>query len=114
MGQNFCASESDSDMFCPITCSFIALMSCRSKPMSASVTVGLMTLCPVTCCPCTTASCVFAPAAAIPPPHAVATTAPARNATANPAGPVILLFIILLPGQHSTDPASPADLLILH
>src|SRR5208283_2383819 len=79
MGQNFSASVSDSDIFCPITCIFFARTSCRSKAMSSSVTVGLMTLCRVTCCPC-----------------AVATTMPATNAPANPAAPVILHFMIIL------------------
>src|ERR1700751_4333182 len=51
-------------MFCPITCIFIARRSRRSKAMSSSVTVGLMTLCTVTCCPC-----AAAPAPAIPPPQ---------------------------------------------
>ena len=107
MGQNFCASESDSDIFSPITCIFIARISFLSNAMSASVTVGLMTLCTAIFCPC-----VFAPAAALPPPNAVATTIPATNATANPAAPVILLFMIFLLGQRSIFSVSPANLLV--
>src|ERR1700733_6273952 len=91
MGQNFCPSSSDSAMFCPITCIFLARRSWRSKAMSSSVTVGLMTLSTVTLC-CEAAA--LAPAH--PPPNAVATSMPARNAPANPAAPVILSFIIFL------------------
>src|SRR5215469_16826912 len=91
MGQNFCASESDRDIFSPITCIFIARISFLSNAMSASVTVGLMTLCTAICCPC-----VFAPTEAIPPPNAVATTIPATNAAAKPAASVILVFMFTL------------------
>src|SRR6516164_6004244 len=62
-----------------------------SNAMSASVTVGLMTLCTAICCPW-----VFAPTAAIPPPNAVATTIPPTNAAANLAASVILVFIVSL------------------
>src|SRR3984885_9474142 len=89
MGQNFCPSASDSDIFSPITCIFLARRSCRSKAMSWSVTVGLMTLCTVTCCPC-----AAAPTPPIPQPNAVATTMPETTPPANPAAPVILRFII--------------------
>src|SRR5579863_8509974 len=91
MGQNFSASESESDIFCPITSVFISRTFLRSRAISSSVTVGLMTCCSETCCPC-----AFPSAAALPPLQAVATNIPATKAPANPTAPAHVHFIVFL------------------